>query len=145
MDTRIREMSIALSRINNLYSKWYEGMNVSGARQQVVLALAAEPGVSQKEICTNYLLPKQTVSKEILLMEKEGLLILEPDEKDRRGKKIVMTEKGIAYTNEVLQPYFDLESSIEMRMQTKHYEQLVAELVNYANALKQEFADKKGC
>lgn len=143
MEQGIKEMSIALSRINSLYSKWYEDMNVSGVRQQVVLALAAEPGISQKEICTSYLLPKQTVSKEILLMEKEGLLTLEPDENDRRGKKIVMTKKGIAYTDKILQPYFDLEGNIETRMQTKHYKQLVTELVNYANALEQALGEKK--
>ncbi|MGM9532481.1 MarR family winged helix-turn-helix transcriptional regulator [Intestinibacter sp.] len=143
MDIRIKEMNIALSRINSLYSKWQEDMNVSGARQQIVLALVAEPGISQKEICTNYLLPKQTVSKEILLMEKEGLLTLEVDENDRRGKKIVMTERGIEYTNQVLQPYFNLESRIENRMQTEHYEQLVTELVNYANALENELEENK--
>lgn len=34
-------------------------------------------------------------------------------------------------------------SDIETRMKTKHYKQLVSELVNYANALEQALADKK--
>lgn len=140
MDERIKKMNVALSCINSFYAKWHEGMSVSGARQQVLLALAAEPGISQKEICANYLLPKQTVSKEILLMEKEGLLTLEPDENDRRGKKIVITQKGSEYTEVILKPYFQLEKRIEERMQTEHYEQLIEELANYAKALEQELS-----
>ncbi|MGN1210861.1 MAG: MarR family winged helix-turn-helix transcriptional regulator, partial [Candidatus Cryptobacteroides sp.] len=118
--------------------KWYEGMSVSGARQQVLLALAAEPGISQKEIVSRYLVPKQTVSKEIHLMQEEGLLELLADDEDKRGKKIVMTEKGQKYTEEILQPYFDMESRIEKRMNPKVYRQMIDCLTAYADALGQE-------
>ncbi|MGN0242482.1 MAG: MarR family winged helix-turn-helix transcriptional regulator [Lachnospiraceae bacterium] len=138
MDEKIKKMNLAISKINATYAKWYEGMSVSGARQQVLLALAAEPGISQKEIVSSYLVPKQTVSKEIHLMQEEGLLELLPDDEDKRGKKIVMTEKGQKYTEEILQPYFDMESRIEKRMNPRAYRQMIDGLTAYADALGQE-------
>lgn len=143
MNEKIREMNLAISRINGIYSKWYEEMNVSGARQQVLLALAAEPGISQKEIVSKYLVPKQTVSKEILLMQSEGLVELVTDANDRRGKQIVMTEKGLKYTDEILRPYFDMESRIEKRMKSKAYRQMIDGMAAYADALGQEVLNER--
>lgn len=138
MNDKVKEMNLAISRINAIYTKWQNSMSVSGARQQVLLALVAEPGISQKEIVSSYLVPKQTVSKEIRLMQQEGLVELQPDAADKRGKKIIMTPKGKKYTEEILSPYFEMESRIEKRMNPKIYRQMIDGLTVYADALTQE-------
>lgn len=118
-------------------------MSVSGARQQVLLALIAEPGISQKDIVSGYLVPKQTVSKEILLMQEEGFVELLPDETDRRGKQIVITENGNQYIEEVLLPYFDMERRIEKRMGSKKFHQMIDGLTAYAEALEHEVSNDR--
>lgn len=144
MDDGVKKMNLAISRINGLYQKWQDDMSVSSARQRILLALVAEPGISQRAIASSYLVPKQTVSKEILLMQEEGLLELLPDEKDRRGKRIYMTEKGQAYSKEILQPYFDMEERIQKRMKAKVYQQMVEGLSAYAEAMEQELIQSTG-
>lgn len=143
MDEEEKELTIALSRINALYARWYEGRGVSQARQQVVLALAAQPGISQKGMCDSYLMPKQTVSKEIRLLESEGCLVLERDEDDGRARRIRVTERGEDYIAEVLSPYLELEARVRDGMGADGYAALIEGLGRYADALESAVRDEK--
>lgn len=136
MDEDVKEMNIALSRINSLFAGWYEDSQITQARSQVILALASEPGISQKEICTNYLMPKQTVSKEIRLLQEKGYLTMEKDGNDGRARTIHVTEFGQAYFAEVLSPNLAIEAHVKKIMKKSGYEKMIAGLKSYADALE---------
>lgn len=54
----------------------------------------AKDGLTQKDICTQTLQSKQTVSLIVKHLEKEGDVTLAEDPEDRRNKRVQMTEQG---------------------------------------------------
>jgi len=56
---------------------------------------------TQKDICENLALPKQLVNSVITSFWEQGYVELK-QAKDRRNKNIFLTEKGMAYTTEII-------------------------------------------
>lgn len=128
----------ALSRINGLYQKWYQKNSINSYQLQTLNALYNEPMLSQKEISDNYQIPAQTVNNAIKALEKQGYVQLIPDERDKRWRKISFTEEGFAYAEKTVAPLHQLDLAVMKRMGKKKYQQLIALLSDYGEALQEE-------
>lgn len=128
----------ALSRINGLYQKWYQKNSINSYQLQTLNALYNEPMLSQKEISDNYQIPAQTVNNAIKALEKQGYVQLIPDERDKRWRKISFTEEGVAYAEKTVAPLHQLDLAVMKRMGKKKYQQLIALLSDYGEALQEE-------
>ena len=64
-------------------------------------ALMAEDGLTQGELCRRTHLKAPTVSAALREMEREGLILRVPDEKDKRATRVSPTERGRAAHEEI--------------------------------------------
>ncbi len=142
-DEELVSINKSLGIINGSYQKWYQKNNINSYLLQTMYALYNEPSLSQKEISENYQIPPQTVNNAIKALEKQGYLELVPDERDRRWRKIVITDIGAKYIKDSVMPLVQLDNNVVEKMGRKKYQQLISLLEDYGMALQQVLNEEK--
>lgn len=102
----------AWGQANSLYNSWAASQNVNCYQLFVLYALDGQEAITQKMIADYTGLTKQTVNTVIRSLKNNGYVILTPSEGDRREKQIKLTEKGLAYSKELLTPLYALENKV---------------------------------
>jgi len=92
-------------RIDNLINQYAKNAGENITTILVLDMLADEKELyTQKEICEKLMLPKQLVNLTIKTFWEQGYVELK-EAKDRRNKKIHLTESGKVYAESVLMPF----------------------------------------
>lgn len=138
----IKDLNKTLSKIDGLYHKWSLQNGSNSCIEQTLYAIYMESEMTQKEICENYQLPRQTVNNTIKWLEHNGYVQLMPLENDKRWKKIALTDSGSEYIERELSQLIELDSNIVKRMGTKKVFKLIELLKDYANLLETEIGGK---
>lgn len=73
------------------------GMDISFEMLQVINRLYDNPGLSQQELAEVMSKSKASVSNVLANLEKRSYLRREEDPRDRRNKKVYLTEEGIMF------------------------------------------------
>ena len=110
--TDIRKLWKVWAQANGLYTLWANMNDVNPYLLFVLYALDKQENMTQKKICDCTSLTKQTVNSVIRTLKNEGYITLLPGCEDRREKQVVVTEKGIAYYEEILTPLYELEQRV---------------------------------
>lgn len=95
-----------------LYARWANDNKMSYSQMVVLYALMTRKNLSQKKICENYGLTKQTVNGLINDLEKKKLLSLVTNPKDKREKIIHLNDQGKAYVSEKVGRLVEIEENI---------------------------------
>lgn len=96
---RLGEMFTQMDRIYARYAK-SQGLNYSSL--YVFHAIALSESCTQKSLCREMFLPKQTVNSIVMSFQKQGLLELTELPEDRRHRMIRLNEKGREYARQIL-------------------------------------------
>ena len=72
----------------------------------IVLHQHGEQGVAPSVLADKVGVTRATISNMVQRMERDGLIVVRPAEKDGRGKMIVMTPKGCDFMEKVLPPHY---------------------------------------
>lgn len=102
MNQKYKELRLAYYRlwqqVNLAYEEWAKEHGLTLSELLILITIwEREEGMAQKEVMKRSQLPKQTVSMIVNAMVKKGWLRLEPDEKDLRSKKVLITEDGLLH------------------------------------------------
>lgn len=95
-----------------LYGRWAASQGISYTELSIMYALATTGDTTQKIICEQYGLPKQTVNACIHQLEKKGYLQLAPGKKDKREKTVAFTSQGEQTCLKTLSSLFEIEAYI---------------------------------
>jgi DNA-binding MarR family transcriptional regulator len=88
---------------------------------------------NQKELCTQLRLPKQFINAIIKsLWEQSYVQLIES--KDRRYKRILLTEEGKQYAVKLLSPYTQLEGALADYFSAERLLMLAADIEKYMDA-----------
>ena len=98
--TDIRKLWKVWAQANGLYTLWANMNDVNPYLLFVLYALDKQENMTQKKIC------------DCTSLKNEGYITLLPGCEDRREKQVVVTEKGIAYSEEILTPLYELEQRV---------------------------------
>ncbi len=123
---------------NALYSLWSASKDVNYYLLFVLYTLDDQKSITQKKICTCTGLTKQTVNNVIRLLKKDGYVMLSPGINDRREKQVSLTEKGIAYSQELLTPLKELEQRVLSIMGNDRVKQMVDDISLYNTIFEKE-------
>lgn len=123
---------------NALYSLWSASKDVNYYLLFVLYTLDDQNSITQKKICTCTGLTKQTVNNVIRLLKKDGYVMLSPGINDRREKQVSLTEKGIAYSQELLTPLKELEQRVLSIMGNDRVKQMVDDISLYNTIFEKE-------
>lgn len=127
---------------NGLYSSWAASQNINYYLLFVLYALEGQRAMTQKKICICTGLTKQTVNSVIRSLKEEGYIELSPGCEDRREKQITLTEKGKAYSSEILMPLQELEHRVLQIMGSDRVQQMIDNITLY-NAVFEKEMDRK--
>lgn len=105
----LRDINTAIIKIRSVYAKWAKFNNVNYHEMLILYTLRDYESCTQKQICEQYLMPKQTINNVIKTLEKLEYIKLETGENNRREKNIVLTEKGKIYSENFMKELNELE------------------------------------
>lgn len=81
-------------QINELYNIWAKQHGLSYNKLAVFYTLVSQGGATQRQICHEWGISKQTLSTICKELEKEGLITFVVIPEDKREKQIKLTEAG---------------------------------------------------
>lgn len=102
----------AWAKCNALYAKAASIMEVGYPEMMVLYALETMGAQTQKQIAENFGMQKQTVHTVVSALNKRGYLMLEAVTKDRREKRVVLTESGREYAHRLITPLIEAENRV---------------------------------
>ena len=100
----------AIIKFRAIYFEWSRRHNISYHEMLVLYTIRENGYCTQKQICDNYLLPKQTIHNIISNMRENGILIYDESLSVSREKVFVLSEKGREYAAPFLESLDLVES-----------------------------------
>ena len=138
MPTDEQKLWGAWGRANGLYSSWAASKNINYYLLFVLYALEGETAVTQKKICMCTGLTKQTANSVIRSLKENGYIELAKGHEDRREKQILLTEKGAAYSSELLTPLRRMERRVLEIMGSDRVREMVDNIALFNTVLEKE-------
>lgn len=102
---------------NAVYEHWAKEHGLSLNSLLILYSVCEEDTFcTQKRICQEWLIPKQTVHAVLKEFEERGYIRLTPTENDRRNKQIFLTETGKQFAGDILSELHSNELYITEQM-----------------------------
>lgn len=101
-----------------------------------------EEEITQKAICEQWVLSKQTVNNAIVDLTKKGYIFLSQSEKDGRLKCIFLTDEGEIFTEIHIKKIFEMEEEILSEMSSDEIGHLISSNMQYLKLLRKKVKEK---
>ncbi len=105
----VRRLINSIYYLDGLYVKGGKLSGVEGNTIVFLYALDDDKSHTQKSLSEEWMIPRTTLNTIVKRCEKEGYLTLKHVEGTRREMELCLTEKGKAYTAEVLSNLYKVE------------------------------------
>lgn len=92
------KFNTSIINFRGIYSLWSKEHNISYNEMLVLYTIRDNSYCTQKQICNNYLLPRQTINNVIKSMKEKGLITISDKYKNGKEKSFVLTKKGQEYS-----------------------------------------------
>ena len=135
----IFSVSAALNKIMSEYGFYAKSAGVNLVTIHVLeLISASDEPYTQKELCEKLKQPKQLVNSIISTFWEQGYVELR-EAKDRRTKKVILTDKGKQYAIGILMPLHNAENTALNCFSTEEISQLIMAVEKYEKSLSSYF------
>ena len=85
-----------ITRLHTGYRLSYmEPLGLRGCHANYIIALCAEPGISQEQLARRLYANKSNIARQIAFLEESGYVRRESDETDKRVMRVYPTEKAL--------------------------------------------------
>ena len=113
--------------LGHMYEEYAKSKGLTYMSFMVLEAIHKHPAsCTQKLICEQTLYTKQSVNAIIKTFWKQGYVELKEEEADRRNKKILFTEKGRWYADEIIGRFSAVEKEAMGQLSSEQWQQLIA-------------------
>ena len=130
---------------NQLYRDVATSFGISESAFNILYAifLAGENGISQRDICVQMCIGKQTVNSSIHKLEREGVVVLKSGQ-GRRGLLAHLTPVGLELAERTIAPMVEAELAALREFDDRELELSLLLGRRYTDALRSHFADIPG-
>ena len=130
---------------NQLYRDVAASFGISESAFSILYAifLAGENGISQRDICVQMCIGKQTVNSSIHKLEREGVVVLKSGP-GRRGLLAHLTPVGFEFAERTVAPMVEAELAALREFDDRELELSLLLGRRYTDALRSHFADIPG-
>lgn len=131
-------LSERFQSIDNLYDDYAKSVGLTFMSLLILEIIFATPeNCTQKLICQQTRLPKQSVNTVIKSFLDQGYMDLKEDPSDRRNKKIRLSEAGRTYAKNIIETMWNAEQ-LAMEKMTLEQRNMLVELIGlYEKNFKQ--------
>lgn len=133
----------AIIKFRAIYFEWSRRHNISYHEMLVLYTIRENGYCTQKQICDNYLLPKQTIHNIISNMRENGILIYDESLSVSREKVFVLSEKGRKYAAPFLDSLDLVESGAMEILGKEKLNKLIELLLEYDMALNKALDESR--
>lgn len=133
----------AIIKFCAIYFEWSRRHNISYHEMLVLYTIRENGYCTQKQICDNYLLPKQTIHNIISNMRENGILIYDESLSVSREKVFVLSEKGRKYAAPFLESLDLVESGAMEILGQEKLNKLIGLLLEYDMALNKALNESR--
>ncbi len=127
------------NRIHGLYGSWAKEKGINYNKLAVLCSVYKHDGCTQRHICDEWCLAKQTVNttcKELITLD---LLILEQGHTDKRETSLALTDKGKQFVAPIIEELNGIEERIYNKLGCTKVEKLMKLYMQYAELTEAEF------
>lgn len=135
---QIKQVNTALSSTLDLYRIWAKRMNIHYNALLVLYTLKDYGECTQKQICSWWALPKQTVHGILQELEKQGYLQIRANMENKRERLVSFSQTGEAYANRILTPLQEMEERAMEALGEEGRKQLIESNQLYYECLRKE-------
>ena len=139
----LNNVNRAIIKFRGIYSQWSSAHDISYNEMLVLYTIREKGFCTQKQICDSYLLPRQTMNNVITGMREKGLLELSPKNSVGREKAFVLTEKGEAYAQPLLDSMNRFEEQAVTLLGDEKLTALTALMLEYDQALNRALEESR--
>lgn len=132
----LSEINRAIIQFRGLYAAWSKEHGISYHELLVLYTIREQGFCTQKQICDNYLLPRQTMNHVFLDLRKRGLLELSPEHCTGREKAFVLSNQGKQYTQPLLNALNQVELQTLETFGQENIRSMVKAVFSYDQALE---------
>ena len=133
----------AIIKFRAIYFEWSRRHNISYHEMLVLYTIRENGYCTQKQICDNYLFPKQTIHNIISNMRENGILIYDESLSVGREKVFVLSEKGREYAAPFLESLDLVESGAMEILGKEKLNKLIGLLLEYDMALNKALNESR--
>lgn len=139
----LNDVNRVIIKFRGIYSQWSSTQSISYNEMLVLYTIREKGFCTQKQICDSYLLPRQTMNNVITGMRENGILELSPENSAGREKAFVLTAKGKAYAQLLLDSMNRFEEQAVALLGDEKLATLTALMLEYDQALGQAMQDAR--
>ena len=122
-----------------LYEDWAKKRGISYFELLTILSVTeAQTPCTQKDICDQWILPKQTVNSVLANFVKRGWVRLSPSPKDRRNKEILLTGEGKIAAAKIAGDLQEKENAVWLKLGKKRADEMLENTAIYNQFFKEE-------
>lgn len=135
---RVNQLHNGWRAIDKLYEQYANSVGLSYTGLEVLEAIYEYPDhCTQKLICEETFLPKQSVNLVIKALREKGYVEMKEQDEDRRNKVIRLSETGLAYAEATLGKLARVEEDVMSLFSDDQYEIAQNIIQGYQQGLQQ--------
>ncbi len=139
----LNDINNAIIKFRGIYSAWSYEHGISYNEMLVLYTIREQGYCTQKQICDNYLLPRQTMNHVFMVLRNQGILQYSKELSAGKEKAYTLSEHGKEYAK----PFFESLDTVESRaielLGEDKIETLTTLLLQYDTALTKALEEKR--
>lgn len=135
----LAEFNKIYKTIDGVYHLYAKSLGISDTRMWLLYSMyAADKAYTQRELCSEWNYPPQTLNSALKEMEKQGIISLEHSPGNMKNKRIILTEQGREYTQKMIAPLVLAEQRALEAMPEDERSALLSLMAKHAGILQRE-------
>lgn len=128
--------------MDEIYHQYARDHGISDTALWLLYSLDTGDGpCTQREICTEWHYPPQTLNSALKTLEKKGLVALEPVYGNQKNKQVILTKQGQAVAGQVIRPLIHAERQSFQALSEDEKETLLALTQKYVELLRSKIQE----
>lgn len=133
----LADVNTAIIKVRGAYALWCKEQGITYHELLICYSIRDFGVCTQKQICEQYLLPKQTIHNTIMDLQRRGLVELKTSETNWREKVITLTEQGKDYYESIMGPLGVFEEHAVLQMGEEQLHHMAELTLRYGNILEE--------
>ena len=139
----LNEINSAIIQFRGNYSAWCKAHGIGYNEMLVMYSIREKGYCTQKQICDQYLFPRQTINHVINALRAQGILREQASLAPGREKAFVLTERGESYMGPFLASMNAMEARAVLRMGSEKLAELTDLMEQYSQALRKAMEETR--
>lgn len=133
-----------MKEFDEVYHKIATYYNLSDSSFWILYALYQnKQGCTQKELCTDWCINKQTINSSIKYLQNKEYIMLKSEENNKKYKRVLITEKGLELAEKTVKKAMEIENRAFKNIDQKEMDMVINFFKTQLALLKEETEKEK--